>query len=232
MLDRDSYLTGTCIIMFASSFLTWFHPTIDALSPSSLPFGYRWRLLVFQPLAILIYILHTFPLWKSRIPYKVIYIPVRDGRWVRSLVYLPEVSTENTALQIRKRFTSSQRLSPLHLDIHGGGFIGGLPESNYRFCQRVRERTGAVVVSTTYRFAPRYPFPNAIDDVDDVVRWLLQNAKERFGADPDHFTISGSSAGGNLALATSLKNDAQDNRVKGIVTFYAPVRNFLEKTNH
>lgn len=197
--------------MTSSIILRWFHPFIDAFRARNIPFHYRWRLLLLQPIAILSYLINTVPTIFS---YRssVIHIPVRNGRRIRSLVYYPPAAPDG----------SGQERRPLHLDIHGGGFIGGCPEAGHRFCAQVANQTGAIVVSTTYRFAPKDLFPAAIDDVDDVVAWLLKNAAERFQADPKMFTISGSSAGGNLALATAIRDDYRQ-IVRGVITFYASV---------
>jgi len=213
--------------MSIKTILAWFHPTIDAFLTKDVPFHYRWRLLLFQPIAILIYLINTLPVLYSKRTTEL-EIPVRDGRTIRSLVYLPPHSSRAVGpfykdSQSTQGGITRQPLRRLHLDIHGGAFIGGLPEANHRFCTAVADRTGAVVVSTTYRFAPRHPFPAAIDDIDDVVSWLLENAESKLKADPECFTLSGSSAGGNLAIATSLSNGAQQNKFKAVVTFYAPV---------
>ncbi|KAL8772425.1 MAG: hypothetical protein Q9209_002376 [Squamulea sp. 1 TL-2023] len=114
---------------------------------------------------------------------------------------------------------------PLHLDAHGGGFIGGIPEDSAPLCSQIAESTGAVVVSVTYRFAPLRPFPCAHDDIADVFLWLLDHATEEFGADTEIVTISGISAGGNLVLGGTLgaKDARGRNIVKGAVTFYSPV---------
>ena len=101
--------------------------------------------------------------------------------------------------------------------------MGGNPESGYRFCTYLSDNLDTTVVSTSYRLAPRHSFPAAIDDIDDVVDWLLENAKDAFNADMTRFTIGGSSAGGNLALATCLRKHVRE-RVKRVLTFYAPVR--------
>lgn len=189
----------------------WFHPTIDAIF-GNLPFQTRWRLLLFQPVAILIYSINTIPnLFFRR--FSSIRIPTRSGS-VHAILFQPPKSSHST------------RPRPLHLDIHGGGFLGGHPEADYRFCTALSDRTGAVVVGATHRFAPKHPFPAAIDDIDDVVQWLIQNAAFKFNADPSLFTISGSSAGGNLALATCLQpscHGASPTAIKAAITFYAAI---------
>jgi acetyl esterase/lipase len=121
---------------------------------------------------------------------------------------------------------SGRKLRPLHLDIHGGAFIGGLPENFAPFDDRVARETGAVVVSITYRFAPEHTFPAAIDDVDRTLEWLRENAESRWGADPTLMTISGSSAGGNLALAATQRPECHGSTptaLKAAITFYAVV---------
>jgi acetyl esterase/lipase len=105
--------------------------------------------------------------------------------------------------------------------LYGGAFVGGLPEANAPFYDRLARETGAVVVSTTYRLVPAYPFPAAIDDVDAVLAYLRAYTVERYGADPDLVTVSGYSAGGNLALEMTLS--ALRGTVKANVTFYTAV---------
>jgi acetyl esterase/lipase len=58
------------------------------------------------------------------------------------------------------------------------------------------------VISITYSIAPKYVFPAAHNDVDDIVAYLLAHAAD-FGADPKLLTVGGSSVGGNLALSAS-----------------------------
>lgn len=93
-------------------------------------------------------------------------------------------------------------LRPLHIDIHGGAWVGGLVEQSARWCTHLSDRTGAVVISITYSIAPRHIFPAAHNDIDDIVAFLLAHAAD-FGADPKLLTVGGSSVGGNLALSAS-----------------------------
>lgn len=66
------------------------------------------------------------------------------------------------ALIFKAPSTNNGRLRPLHVDIHGGAFIGGLPENMAVFDERVDKETGAVVVSISFRLAPEHVFPAAI----------------------------------------------------------------------
>jgi alpha/beta hydrolase fold len=194
----------------------WFQHAIDALLAPSLSFNYRWRLLALQPIALLTYCLNGLP-WLFSRAFEVIWIPTRrPNHSLRAIVFKPaNIARDGTHC-------------PIHLDIHGGAFMGGLPENEAGFCQRLCRETGAVVVSTQYRYSPRYVFPAAHEDIEDVSNWLLLNAEKQFGADPKLLTVSGFSAGSNLALAVSQMGDGKFKwpsltAVKGCVTFYAPV---------
>ena len=198
----------------------WFRPTFDAFFAPSLPFAYRWRLLALQPISLLAYCLKGLP-WMVSTAFKVIWIPTRQpNHYLRAIVFEPPHKP------------ISGTLRPIHLDIHGGAFMGGLPENDAVFCHRLSQETEAVVVSTQYRYSPRNVFPAAHEDIEDVAKWLVQNAEKLWGADPKLLTVSGFSAGGNLAFAVSQMGNGgfkwpRETAVKGIVTFYAPVRIYL-----
>ena len=199
----------------ASFMATMWHPLVDAFFAPR-PLQHRWRLLLLLPITLLTYTMKALPYLISR-PFVVCQIPTRRrGESFRALVY-------NHPTKCLKLKTNSQR--PLHIDIHGGGFIGGMSEYNVPFCRQFAESAGAVVVSLSYRFAPRHPFPASHDDIEDAFAWLRENAEREYKADVDVMTISGFSAGGNLALGATLgAKDAKDrNIVKGAVTFYNPV---------
>lgn len=64
--------------------------------------------------------------------------------------------------------------------------------------------------------------------MEDVARWLRENAREKLGADPELLTVSGFSAGANLVLGVSQTEGLcppAKTAVKGSVTFYVPVSN-------
>ncbi|KAB8068558.1 Alpha/Beta hydrolase protein [Aspergillus leporis] len=191
----------------------WFGPVYDAILCPSLPFGIRWRLLALQPIVLLT---NTIQYWRglrSKHPKTTIWIPLKraPGHSVRAIVYHP------------REKASQSKPRALHLNIHGGGFLGGLPEGNTPFCERVAAETGAVVVSTSHQYAPRYTFPVAHENVQDVAEWLIENSERLWGADPKMMSVSGFSAGGNLALGVAQWLARSEFNVKAAVMFYAPV---------
>ena len=92
--------------------------------------------------------------------------------------------------------------APAILFIHGGGFV----ECGIDFCDNVQRglaaRTGYVVVGLSYRLAPEHPFPAALDDCEDVLRWMVESKPA--GLDPQRIAVGGESAGGNLTVALAL----------------------------
>jgi acetyl esterase len=90
------------------------------------------------------------------------------------------------------------------LYLHGGGWATGSVEMGDALCRRLANRSGCVVVSSTYRLAPEHPFPAALDDVRAALDWTVAHAAEH-GADGSRVALVGTSAGGNLAAATCLR---------------------------
>ncbi|KJZ68780.1 hypothetical protein HIM_11824 [Hirsutella minnesotensis 3608] len=191
----------------------WFRPLLVACFSAQIPWGLRWRTLLLQPISLITYSVATIPYLFSR-PFAVEQLPITPTQSVRAAIF----KSPGTG--------KGRRLRPLHVDIHGGSFIGGLAESNAVFDERVAKETGAVVVGITYRFAPEHTFPVAIDDVDETIKWIQDHAELRWGADPTLITVGGSSAGGNLALASTQQLNCQAQSpmgLKGIVTFCAAI---------
>jgi acetyl esterase/lipase len=84
--------------------------------------------------------------------------------------------------------------------IHGGGLVMGRPSQDDRVCAALADEVGAIVAAVGYRLAAQAPFPAALDDCYDALRWLRDQAD----VDPDRLAIGGGSAGGGLAAALAL----------------------------
>ena len=88
--------------------------------------------------------------------------------------------------------------------IHGGGYITGMAEMVYMSRARALvEKYGAVVVSPAYTLAGRRPFPAALIDCHNALKYLAENAHE-LGVRRDQLMVGGESAGGGLAAALSI----------------------------
>lgn len=85
--------------------------------------------------------------------------------------------------------------------IHGGGMVLGNLEWEHPTCLALSDHLDAVVVQVDYRLAPEHPAPAALHDCYAGLEWL---ATEPLGIDRDRLVIFGGSAGGGLALGTTL----------------------------
>ena len=99
---------------------------------------------------------------------------------------------------------ASDKLKPVVLYFHGGGFViadldvyDGGPRGVARF-------SDALVLSVHYRQAPEHKFPAAHDDAFAAYQWAVAHAQS-FGGDPQRIAVMGESAGGNLACATAIR---------------------------
>ncbi|MBI3858095.1 MAG: alpha/beta hydrolase [Planctomycetes bacterium] len=121
--------------------------------------------------------------------------------------------------------------TPAILCIHGGGFRAGKREGWDARCKLLAEQ-GYVAATATYRLAPKYQFPAAVEDVKAAVRWLRANA-EKYSIDPDRIGVIGDSAGGHLAQFLGVTggvaqfegdggNPGVSSRVACVVNYYGP----------
>ncbi|MFM8352872.1 MAG: alpha/beta hydrolase [Actinomycetales bacterium] len=109
--------------------------------------------------------------------------------------------------------------SPGLLFIHGGGMILGDLDHDDAVARKLTLALGAVTVSVDYRLAPEFPFPAGLEDCYAVLRWMADHAAD-LGFDPERLVIYGGSAGGALALATTVL--ARDRGFTGIRFVVAP----------
>jgi acetyl esterase/lipase len=103
--------------------------------------------------------------------------------------------------------TPARSASPsVILYVHGGGWTLGLHNLERRMLARMCQGAGVRALAVHYRLAPEQPFPAALEDCLAVYRWL-----SRSGISPLDIAVVGTSAGGNLVLATLMSlRDAGD----------------------
>ena len=92
---------------------------------------------------------------------------------------------------------------PLLMHLHGGGFVSGSIEQDDARCRSLAAMTPCRIVSVGYRRAPEHRFPAALEDAFAAWRWITSNA-ELLGGDQRLVAISGSSAGGHIAVGVTL----------------------------
>ncbi|EXJ87218.1 hypothetical protein A1O3_04177 [Capronia epimyces CBS 606.96] len=136
-------------------------------------------------------------------------VPVRDGAKIPLRVYRAKAASAN-------QLPDSDG-AVLFFNIHGGGWVLGVPETEEAQNRIIAVRNKAVVVSVDYRKAPEFPFPVPLDDSYDVLQWCRQKENAvSLGVDANKIVIGGGSAGANLTAAITLRARAHDN-LSGIV---------------
>lgn len=109
-------------------------------------------------------------------------------------VYTPDDWPE--ALEARVRRPVGNGPFSAVLIVHGGGWQSRSPEDMDGIAEYLAER-GLVTVNVAYRFAPDYPFPAQLRDVQQAMRWIHANA-ERLNIDPERIGALGYSSGAHL----------------------------------
>lgn len=115
-------------------------------------------------------------------------MPGKGGETIRLRLYDPQPSRGAT---------------PVLLFLHGGGFVLGRIEDYHSPCSEMARILDMPVVLVDYRLAPEDPWPAAPDDCEAAARWVASDAGD-LGFPVTGLIIAGDSAGGGLAIVTSM----------------------------
>lgn len=85
---------------------------------------------------------------------------------------------------------------PTIVNIHGGAWVYGCKEIYKFYCMSLAFR-GFSVVNINYRLAPENPFPAALEDINEALRFIEIHGRE-YCLDKDNLILVGDSAGAQL----------------------------------
>jgi acetyl esterase/lipase len=91
---------------------------------------------------------------------------------------------------------------PTLILFHGGGWVAGQKERNVLWLLPYLSM-GWAVINVEYRIAQNSLAPAAVEDCRCALRWATYNAA-RYNLDASKFVVTGTSAGGHLALITGM----------------------------
>lgn len=125
---------------------------------------------------------------------------------------------------------SGPGLFPAAIIVHGGGFVNGNKRTYVTPLFDTLSNAGFAWFTINYRMAPDYPFPAAIDDTENAIRWVESHAAE-YHIDTARIALIGESAGGYIVayVGTHLPPDL---RLAGVVDFYGPNDMVLQIQKH
>lgn len=102
-------------------------------------------------------------------------------------------------------FRSKQKEShcPVHINIHGGGFIGPHCDNDEMFSAYVADKIHGIVVDVDYTTSGFAPYPVALHQCYEVAKYVKAHCTE-WDCDEKRISMGGYSAGGSLTAGVSL----------------------------
>jgi acetyl esterase/lipase len=116
--------------------------------------------------------------------------------------------SDGAQLGIRLYRGGPEAAAPVVLYAHGGGFVTGNLDTDHAHCVDLARNADCLVVSVDYRLAPENPCPAALDDMETVLRHVIENSAE-LHADVNRLAVMGRDAG--AALVACLAQRMFDN---------------------
>ena len=92
---------------------------------------------------------------------------------------------------------------PLHINIHGGGWLIGHMPNDTLWCTWLADQIGGVVVDIDYTTTEFASFPVPLEQCLDAARYVFDHLQD-WGADPKRVSCGGYSAGGQLTLSAAV----------------------------
>lgn len=68
--------------------------------------------------------------------------------------------------------TTPDKLLPIGIYTHGGGFLLGDLETEDFICRELVEQTNTIIVSVDYRLSPNHHYPAQLSDTIKILEWV------------------------------------------------------------
>jgi acetyl esterase len=128
--------------------------------------------------------------------------------------------------------TCPDQILPVLIYFHGGGWVVGDLDTHDALCRQLANAGECAVISVDYRMGPEQKFPAAVDDAEDVVRYVAASATQ-LKIDATRIAVGGDSAGGNLATVVAmLCRDSNGPALKFQLLIYPGTDMAMEHPSH
>lgn len=115
------------------------------------------------------------------------------------------VPTSTRPLRVRLYDPGLELPAPALIYLHGGGFILFSIDTHDRLMREYAAAGKFLVLGVDYPLSPEARYPEALDQIVELIDWLRDGGAATLGIDPERLAIGGDSAGGNLSVAAALR---------------------------
>jgi acetyl esterase len=125
---------------------------------------------------------------------------------------IPTIDENQKNVMIPVRFYKGHHEVDLNyfvLFIHGGGWCKGSLNTHDTLCRRLCRALSFPVIALDYRLAPQDPYPKAVEDAENVYRFLCDYKNLLGFNDKTQPIFIGDSGGGTIALTLILRSMKQ-----------------------
>jgi acetyl esterase/lipase/AcrR family transcriptional regulator len=129
------------------------------------------------------------------------------------------VETSSGAVRTRVFRYYDDNTQPCLVYFHGGGWIGGSPETHWDIATRIASWNRQTVISVDYALSPESRYPTAEDQCFDVVNWVAANHRD-LRISPSVISVGGDGSGGHLAASTAIRCTESAVNLRGLLLIY------------
>lgn len=149
--------------------------------------------------------------------------PTPDGVQVDGFT-IPTRHGSVSARRYRRVEDVDHKPLPTQVWLHGGGFVMGsiTEEINNRLLAARTDVTGVQIITIEYGLAPENPYPIAVQQTQDTLTYLTNNAKT-LQVDTTRLGVGGGSAGAGIMASTVLANARDGGPQLAHASFEVPV---------
>lgn len=142
------------------------------------------------------------------------------------------IAARGREIPIRIYRPTPDKMLPLVLFFHGGGFVAGSTTTHDYLASALSHGADCVVVSVHYRRAPENPFPAPCDDCYEALLWSVAHS-EFLNADASRIAVAGDSAGAHLAIGCALRARQENGpRIAAQILMYPTVEPDFQRASY